>query len=84
MHHTAALIANETSVIPHGKLPWFITASQSLASHLGHGSDVKKDTASTRSCESQQVFRAGGSKDSNQELDTVVVIPRDEKVLRKM
>ncbi|KAF2264590.1 purine transporter [Lojkania enalia] len=71
---------------PHGRLPWFITASQSVASRFGHSSDPKADTASTTSGASHQRFRPD-SKGSNQELDTVVVLPRsprDEKVLRKI
>ncbi|KAF2794902.1 hypothetical protein K505DRAFT_241169 [Melanomma pulvis-pyrius CBS 109.77] len=74
------------TIKPHGKLPWFITASRSLTSHLNHGSDQKQDTVSVKSGESQEQFR-GDSKHSDQELDTVVVIPRDprdEKVLRKL
>ncbi|KAF2255518.1 purine transporter [Trematosphaeria pertusa] len=76
------------TIKPHGKLPWFITATQAVASHFGHGSShvPKQDAASTKSGESQERFRSG-SKSSNQELDTVVVIPRDprdEKVLRKL
>ncbi|PSN73002.1 hypothetical protein BS50DRAFT_176312 [Corynespora cassiicola Philippines] len=74
------------TIKPHGRLPWFVTASQSLASHFGHGSDqMKPDSASTKSGESQQRFRAG-SQDSNQELETVVVIrpnPLEKTVLGK-
>jgi AGZA family xanthine/uracil permease-like MFS transporter len=74
-----------TAVKPMGKVPWFISASQQVAAHFGHGSESKQDTTSMRSSDSQERFRSG-SKASNQELDTVVVIPnpRDEKVLRKI
>ncbi|KAF2463177.1 uncharacterized protein BDR25DRAFT_337990 [Lindgomyces ingoldianus] len=69
------------SIKPHGRLPWFITAPKALAAHFGHG-DSRKDSASIKSGESQEHFR-GESKDSNQELDTVVVVPRGEKMLRQ-
>ena len=74
------------AVVPHGRLPWFVRATQDVAAHFGHAHNVKADTASTKSGESQERFRSD-SKGSNMELDTVVVIPRDprdEKVLRKM
>ncbi|KAF2740013.1 purine transporter [Polyplosphaeria fusca] len=72
------------TIIPHGKLPWFITASQALAGHFGHGGGdaAKLETASTRSGGSHVQFGTRDSKETNQELDTVVVVPRDEKVLR--
>jgi AGZA family xanthine/uracil permease-like MFS transporter len=77
------LATNSIVVKPHGKLPWFITASHSLASSFGRDSSGKQDAASTKSSESQKHFR-DGSKGSDQELETVVVAaPRDEKVLRK-
>ncbi|KAF2176742.1 purine transporter [Zopfia rhizophila CBS 207.26] len=69
------------TIKPHGRLPWFITASQALASHLGRRSQQNNDLTSFKSGESQEQFRSG-SKDSNQELDTVVVIPRGEKILK--
>jgi AGZA family xanthine/uracil permease-like MFS transporter len=72
--------------MPHGKLPWFLTASQTVAAQFGGPSNKEQDTRSVKSGESQRHFR-DGSEGSNQELDTVVVIPRDprdEKVLRKM
>ncbi|KAF2120536.1 permease family-domain-containing protein [Lophiotrema nucula] len=74
------------TIVPHGRLPWFIRATQDVAAHFGHTHNVKADDASTKSGGSQERFRSD-SKGSNTELDTVVVIPRDprdEKVLRKM
>ncbi|KAH7130648.1 permease family-domain-containing protein [Dendryphion nanum] len=71
---------------PQGKLPWFITASQAVASRFGYERNSKHENASIRSSSSQKHFRTT-SKGSNQELDTVVVMPRDprdEKVLRKI
>jgi AGZA family xanthine/uracil permease-like MFS transporter len=78
---------NMHAVKPHGRLPWFITASQSIVSHFGHGSthDLKQDSTSLKSGNSQEQFRSR-SQDMNRELDTVVVMPRDprdEKVFRK-
>jgi AGZA family xanthine/uracil permease-like MFS transporter len=72
--------------MPQGKLPWFITASQTVATQFGRTSDKAQENGSVKSSESQRQFR-GGSRDSDQELDTVVVIsrdPRDEKVLQKL
>lgn len=75
-------------VKPHGKLPWFITASQAIISHFEHRSthDLKHDTMSMKSGESREVFRSR-SRDTNRELDSVVVLPRDprdEKTFRKV
>lgn len=70
---------------PQGKLPWFFTASQAVASRLGYERSTKHENASIRSTSSQERFRTT-SKGSTRELDTVVVMPRDprdEKVLRK-
>ncbi|KAH7414470.1 permease family-domain-containing protein [Phaeosphaeria sp. MPI-PUGE-AT-0046c] len=80
------------TVKPHGKLPWFFTASQALADQLRGGRGGRRDDAAS--------FRAShdgwdyqdrlGSKASNQEPDPdrmVVGMPRDpsrEKVLRKL
>ncbi|KAL1599775.1 hypothetical protein SLS60_007579 [Paraconiothyrium brasiliense] len=76
------------TIKPHGRLPWFITASQAIVTHFGHGSthDLKQDSASLKSGTSQERFR-GRSQDTSRELDTVVVMPRDprnEKVFRKV
>lgn len=86
--HTARCQANVISlVIPHGKLPWFITAGQAVAARFGHGSsNQKQDSESLKSGESQERFRSQ-SKASSRELDAVVVAApprdqRDEKVLR--
>ena len=76
-----------STVKPHGRLPWFITASRAMATHIGHRNsvDVKRDSASFRSTESRERFRSQ-SRETNRELDTVDVMPRnpdDEKVFRK-
>jgi AGZA family xanthine/uracil permease-like MFS transporter len=80
-------------VTPHGKLPWFFTASQALAGHVRRGNGVSKDdTASVRSVVDGWDYEDRlPSKASNQpmELDRVVVqgVPMDpsrEKVLRRM
>lgn len=76
------------TIKPHGKLPWFITASQAIISHFEHRSthDLKHDTMSMKSGESREVFRSR-SRDTNRELDSVVVLPRDprdEKTFRKV
>ncbi|KAF2706888.1 hypothetical protein K504DRAFT_69750 [Pleomassaria siparia CBS 279.74] len=72
------------TIKPHGKLPWFITASQLLAGRIGHHNGQQKDTTSIKSGESQVEIR-GDSKNLDQELDAVVVIPKDprDEVLRK-
>lgn len=78
-------------VRPHGKLPWFFTASQALADHVrGRGGSRREDSASPREDGWNYQDRLG-SKGSNQdaELERVVVqaLPRDpdtEKVLRKV
>ncbi|KAF2657514.1 hypothetical protein K491DRAFT_714361 [Lophiostoma macrostomum CBS 122681] len=70
------------TIKPHGKLPWFVTAGHSLTSRFGRDSDGKQDGGSMKSSESRKHFR-DESKGSDQELETVVVVPRDEKVLRK-
>ncbi|KAJ4296514.1 hypothetical protein N0V90_006559 [Kalmusia sp. IMI 367209] len=90
-YHSSVIASAELTarlVRPHGKLPWFITASQAVTSHFGHGSahDLKTENASLRSSESRERFRSR-SRDTDRELDTVVVMPRDprnEKVLRKI
>ncbi|KAF1951448.1 hypothetical protein CC80DRAFT_496058 [Byssothecium circinans] len=66
------------TIRPHGRLPWFITASQSIAEHIGMRRDVKettsKDSASVMSGGSEQRFRMQpGSGHSDRELDTVIV-----------
>ncbi|KAF2447791.1 hypothetical protein P171DRAFT_452975 [Karstenula rhodostoma CBS 690.94] len=76
------------TIKPHGRLPWFITASQAVVSHFGHGSthELKQDTASLKSGTSQERFHSR-SQNMNRELDTVIVMPRDprdEKVFRNM
>ncbi|KAF2019006.1 hypothetical protein BU24DRAFT_458725 [Aaosphaeria arxii CBS 175.79] len=71
---------------PHGKLPWFITAGQTVASHIGRRRGETSGNASIRSGDSHKRFRSD-SNGSEQELDTVIVIPRDpreEKVLHKV
>lgn len=79
-------------VKPHGKLPWFFTAGQSLAGHVRRGNGVSKhDSASVRSAGDGWEYKDRlPSKASNQqmELDRVVVQgkptdPSREKVLRK-
>jgi AGZA family xanthine/uracil permease-like MFS transporter len=77
-------------VKPHGKLPWFFEASQSLADHVrGRRGSDREDSASIREDRWDYQDRLG-SKASNQEaeLDRVhVVMPRHpdrEKVLRKL
>ncbi|KAF2866730.1 permease family-domain-containing protein [Massariosphaeria phaeospora] len=68
------------TVKPHGKLPWFITASQALASQFGGRSDQKADSISLKSVDSREHI-------SNQELNTVVAAPKNpsvEKVMRKL
>ena len=77
--------ANAIQAKPHGKLPWFFTASQAVAARFGYERHSKHENASIRSTSSQERFRT--SKGSTRELDTVVVMPRDprdEKVLRKI
>jgi AGZA family xanthine/uracil permease-like MFS transporter len=80
-------------VTPHGKLPWFFTASQVLAGHVRRRNGVNKDdTASVRSVGDGWNYEDRlPSKASNQqmELDRVIVQgmpmnPNREKVLRKM
>ncbi|KAF1994617.1 hypothetical protein P154DRAFT_475754 [Amniculicola lignicola CBS 123094] len=72
------------TIVPQGKLPWFITTSQKISHHFGYGnSDPKEVTSSIKSGDSQARFRSD-SKGSDTELNTVVVIPRDEKVSRKV
>lgn len=73
------------TIIPHGRLPWFVTATQAVAQHVSHRQETKlAETASTKSGGSRRF--GSQSKDSDTELNAVVVIPRDprdEKVLRK-
>lgn len=76
------------AVKPHGRLPWFITASQAIVSHFEHGSthDLKQDSASLKSGTSQEQFHRR-SRDTSRELNSIVVMPRDprdEKVFRKI
>ncbi|ORX94260.1 permease family-domain-containing protein [Clohesyomyces aquaticus] len=67
---------------PQGRLPWFITVPKVVAEHFGHGG-APRDAASVKSAESQAQFRTQSKDSDDQELETVVVIPRDEKVLRQ-
>ncbi|KAL6706511.1 hypothetical protein ACN47E_005450 [Coniothyrium glycines] len=78
------------TIKPHGRLPWFIAAGQTLVGRLNDGaSKSKKDTASVRSRGSWTYHNRLGSNGSTREMDTVVVHPiaptdpRNEKVLRK-
>jgi AGZA family xanthine/uracil permease-like MFS transporter len=80
-------------VKPHGKLPWFYTASQALADQVrGRRDHYRDDSASIRTREDGWEYQDRlGSKASNQdaELERVIVrnLPRNpeyEKVLRKM
>jgi AGZA family xanthine/uracil permease-like MFS transporter len=74
------------TVKPQGKLPCFITATRLLARGTTNGDDDDvKDTDSVKSGESRERFHAGGQlKDSNLDLGTILVEPREEKVLRKI
>ncbi|OAL50754.1 hypothetical protein IQ07DRAFT_437056 [Pyrenochaeta sp. DS3sAY3a] len=78
------------TVKPHGRLPWFITASQALADRLGHGNKNNSDGTSEQSEESSWKYHDRlNSKSSNRELSNVVVHalptdPNEEKVLRKL
>ena len=71
---------------PAGRQPWFLTASQALIGHLGPGSHAagkRNDASSFKSGTSQQRFRSM-SKDSNQELDAVIVEPpREAKTAKR-
>ncbi|KAF1939538.1 purine transporter [Clathrospora elynae] len=77
------------TIKPHGKLPWFITASQAIVDQVRHSERHKEENASIRSGESGWKYHNRvGSNGSNRELETVVVHPlptdpRREKVLRK-
>jgi AGZA family xanthine/uracil permease-like MFS transporter len=74
--------ANNSSVKPHGKLPWFITASQSVAHRLA-GSN-RDEAASVRSGASTGTWchTRIGSKTSERELSTIVAgDSKAEKVL---
>ncbi|CAI6251619.1 unnamed protein product [Periconia digitata] len=72
------------TIKPHGKLPWFISAGEAIASYVGHGSSKGKpmrDSASMMSGLSEQRFHQ-----FNHELDTVVTglkDPREEKVMNR-
>lgn len=77
-------------VKPHGKIPWFLGASQALADHVrGRRGSDRGDSASIRDNGWDYQDRLE-SKGSNQdaELERVhVLMPRDpdrEKVLRKL
>ncbi|KAH7388704.1 permease family-domain-containing protein [Pyrenochaeta sp. MPI-SDFR-AT-0127] len=65
------------TIKPHGRLPWFITASQALAGQLGHGiSKNKADDTSVRSGESSWKYHDRlHSNSSNRELETVAAPP---------
>jgi AGZA family xanthine/uracil permease-like MFS transporter len=78
-------------VKPHGKLPWFYTASQALAVKVrGRRNRRRDDSSSIRTGEDEWEYQDRlGSKASNQEaeLERVVIgdLPRNpnrEKVLR--
>ena len=73
------------TIRPHGKLPWFFSAGETLSSYIGHGSSSKskpmRDSASVMSGLSEHRFHQ-----FNHELDTVVTglrDPREEKVLNR-
>ncbi|KAG9186501.1 putative xanthine/uracil permease [Alternaria panax] len=77
------------TIKPAGRLPWFITASQSLADRVrGNHTPKSSDAISIRSTESEWKYRDRiGSNGSNRELDSVVIQalptdPRREKVFR--
>lgn len=76
-------------VKPHGRLPWFVTASQALADRIGHGNGSKDENASIRTADSNWKYQDRlGSNRSDRELQTVNVQPpltdpSQEKVLRK-
>jgi AGZA family xanthine/uracil permease-like MFS transporter len=78
-------------VKPHGKLPWFYTASQALALKIRGRRDRRRDDVASIRCEEDEWEYQDrlGSKASNQdaELERVVIrdLPRNpqhEKVLR--
>jgi AGZA family xanthine/uracil permease-like MFS transporter len=77
-------------VKPHGRLPWFFTASQALAAQLRGRRDGRRDSsASIRTGEDGWDYQDRlGSKASNQEpqLESVVhpMPTTPVKVLRKM
>jgi AGZA family xanthine/uracil permease-like MFS transporter len=78
-------------VKPHGKLPWFFTASQALADQLRGGRGRSDDAASFRASHDGWDYQDRlGSKASNQGPDpdrVIIGMPTDpsrEKVLRKL
>ncbi|KAF2034930.1 hypothetical protein EK21DRAFT_55348 [Setomelanomma holmii] len=80
------------TIKPHGKLPWFYTASQAFADHVrGRRDNRNHDVSPSRVEDDGWEYQDRlGSKASNQnaELERVVVQalpvnPRNEKVLRK-
>ncbi|KAL1792002.1 hypothetical protein ACET3X_009753 [Alternaria dauci] len=79
------------TIKPAGRLPWFITASHSLADRVrGTHTPNSRDAISIRSTESEWKYHDRiGSNGSNRELDSVVIQalptdPRREKVFKSM
>ncbi|CAN9088499.1 hypothetical protein CC77DRAFT_1019090 [Alternaria alternata] len=79
------------TIKPAGRLPWFITASQSLADRVrGTHTPNSRDAISIRSTESEWKYHDRiGSNGSDRELDSVVIQalptdPRREKVFKSM
>jgi AGZA family xanthine/uracil permease-like MFS transporter len=85
-----SMFADNVTVKPHGRLPWFVTAGQAIAGRVRTSSGSKDDDMSMRSGESGWKYHDRiGSHGSNRELETVHVPalptdPRREKVFRKM
>jgi AGZA family xanthine/uracil permease-like MFS transporter len=67
-------------VKPQGKLPWFVTATHTVASHFEHGGDAKADAVSLRSNETKEQRLQSGSKASSSPLDRIVVIANEGDV----
>jgi AGZA family xanthine/uracil permease-like MFS transporter len=85
--------ANCDSVKPHGRLPWFLTASQALADQLRDRHEGRRsDSVSIRTGQDGWDYQDRiGSKASHQDPDfervTVQAMPTNpghERVLRKM
>ncbi|KAL5120253.1 hypothetical protein ACEQ8H_001811 [Pleosporales sp. CAS-2024a] len=82
------------TIKPHGKLPWFFTASQTLAGRIrGHGDEDRRAESISTGVDNDgwdYQHRLPSSKSSNQGLDfgsgmneAMPMDPRREKVLRK-